>query len=286
MLNNINNYQIISDIYENEQNLLDEELKDLDYILTTKKNKIKELSDAKFQLYKTKRKDEHHDSFLLNKSQIKLESNSSMEKFSRLNNQSTLRIYNNLNARTNNNTPLINKKNVLVRDIKTATNSPNMIYRSFKMKSSYKFTDAKSTIKNLNNSLIIPNLLNDRKIRKKYIKLERILKSIENEKTELNNLYKEENKKKIIINKYKEQRLKRTANIIDEIEEGNPEIIKQIYKYKMKSIMDSEEAYYHSKINFHKLLKDPNRIVAKIEKKKCSQKEISRLLGKNRYNHV
>ena len=49
-------------------------------------------------------------------------------------------------------------------------------------------------------------------------------------------------------------------------------------------MMDLEEAYYNSRINFYKLLKEPNRIVAKIEKKKCSRKEISHLLGQNRFS--
>eukprot|EP01022_Parablepharisma_sp_SALTPOND_P015693 TRINITY_DN2248_c0_g1_i1.p1 TRINITY_DN2248_c0_g1~~TRINITY_DN2248_c0_g1_i1.p1 ORF type:complete len:799 (+),score=65.06 TRINITY_DN2248_c0_g1_i1:10532-12928(+) len=84
-------------------------------------------------------------------------------------------------------------------------------------------------------------------------------------------------KKTLLLEEYKQQRFKRTEKILEEIDTTEPSIIKPLYQYKLKSILNLEEEVYQMRDHLHEMLRDPRRPVAKIERQKRARKKIIQL---------
>lgn len=287
-----NSYEVISRIYEEDQSLIDSEVRDLDKILTLRKCKIKGLEDAKSYFHKEihKRRESSNNSGRKTMTAMSqrpnrrhpMQSNKfAPDKFSRR--MQYPPVYQ--NTRTVYNSPLLSKR------ISLNSNSISSIQRP-----SYKYAGTKSsqgsprTRHDLahagnvhrsaasNKSLAVCRRLRS-SVRRKMVKFERLLNAAERIDCEMNRTRKE-----LIINEYKEERMKRTARILDEIESAKPSVVKELYKYKLDSILNHEEDIYRMKKQFREMLKDPRRTVAKIEKQKRAKKMILRLSSKNKYN--
>ncbi len=82
-------------------------------------------------------------------------------------------------------------------------------------------------------------------------------------------------KRGLLLEEYRQQRFRRTSNILGEIDTTDPRIVRALYQYKLKSILNFEEEGYQIKDHLQEMLRDPRRPVAKIEKQKRMQKRMA-----------
>eukprot|EP00826_Nyctotherus_ovalis_P020543 TRINITY_DN16465_c0_g2_i1.p1 TRINITY_DN16465_c0_g2~~TRINITY_DN16465_c0_g2_i1.p1 ORF type:complete len:226 (-),score=47.50 TRINITY_DN16465_c0_g2_i1:127-804(-) len=189
------------------------------------------------------------------------------------------------NTRTVYNSPSLSKRTSLNRNSISSIQRPSYIYAGVKSsqgspRTRHDLVYARSVHRSAvsSKSLAVCKKLKG-SARRKMVKFERLLNAAECVGSEMNRTRKE-----LIINEYKEERVKRTARILSEIESAKPSVVKELYRYKLDSILNHEEDMYKMKKQFREMLKDPRRTVAKIEKQKRAKKVILRLSGKNKYN--
>lgn len=81
-----------------------------------------------------------------------------------------------------------------------------------------------------------------------------------------------------VIEDFAFDRKNRTKSILESIDVSRMSIIKPLYNYKLKSVLSHEEEVYELKDKLHKMLEDPKRMVARIEKGIAARKRIRSIL--------
>jgi len=73
-------------------------------------------------------------------------------------------------------------------------------------------------------------------------------------------------KMQIMIDSYRQSRLQKTARVIHKLDATNPYMLEKLYNYKVNSLSLLKKEFDLVKVNLKRMLRDPKRLVAKIEK--------------------
>jgi len=297
--NTESSYQVIYKIYEDDQSLIDNEIDNLDKILVSNKHQIKGLSDAKSFLYKETNKCNENSNIstiriitpmnqrLRGRRYLIQDKKIIPDRFSRRSQYPTSGLYQNANIRTTYNSPLLSKRTSINRETASELSSPGniiecrypkIVTKKGNSMNNWEINRSTHRASMSNSSLIIPAQRKlHRSIQRKLIKFEQVLNADDYTDNKISDA-----KRQLILNEYKEDRFKRTARILSEIESDKSFVIKELYKYKLNSILNSQKDTYIMKKKFRNMLKDPKRVVAKIEKQRRVKKMSLKLFNKKK----
>lgn len=110
-------------------------------------------------------------------------------------------------------------------------------------------------------------------IQNKMVKFERVM-SVVYDESDIHESIKNA-KRRFILENYKQQRISRTNQILNEIDTTNPYMLKHLYNYKLNSILLNQEESKTVKDRLYKMLRDPKRLVAQIERHKVCKLKLA-----------
>eukprot|EP00826_Nyctotherus_ovalis_P022993 TRINITY_DN17716_c0_g1_i1.p1 TRINITY_DN17716_c0_g1~~TRINITY_DN17716_c0_g1_i1.p1 ORF type:complete len:191 (-),score=46.19 TRINITY_DN17716_c0_g1_i1:116-688(-) len=93
-------------------------------------------------------------------------------------------------------------------------------------------------------------------------------------------------KMQLRLDNYRHKRLQRTARIVEKLDASNPYMLEKLYSFKVNSMLMLREDLHSVKARLRGMLKDPRRMVAKIEKTKHSRMRIHRLRNRKLIHHA